>query len=330
MTSRVLITGASGQDGLILGRVLSNRGYSVTGIGSFESRLRQLNAINPGVNWLYSDKEGNLPLSQIGKPPSVVVHLAATSSVAFSWEHPHVSLEHNLRSQLQVSEYCLANDASLIFSASSEIYPRDTAVVNELTQYSPSSPYGIAKAAGAQTLKLLRRAGKVRGSVLSMFNHESPLRQVGFLTRSLADQICEIGAGTRGDLRVGKLDVSKDFSWAPDFVRVLADPLLWKANSDFVLASGKATTVRELAESGMACVGSHCELLEEANYSRKDDVHPTGDAGEAEKVLGFQRTVAPLDILPRMVAMLSQVAELGEPNRTAKLVELLARDVEEI
>ena len=330
MNRNVIVVGASGQDGLILSEVLSQRGYDVVGVASHRHSDGRLAESFPAVRWLYSDRSGNLPDEQFPPKAEVVIHLAGQSSVAKSWEEPSKSVLGNVVQSFQLFDYCAKTRTPVVFAGSSEMFPRGSYSVDETTMLDPSSPYGVGKAAALQYLRIMRLQGNLQSSSLIMFNHESPLRAPGFVSSLVTSQICGIVQGINDEVRVGSLASKKDFNWAPDFVRVMANEQLWEIGDDFVLASGEATSIEELAINALKEHKIDPNKIQEIqDYLRPFDFHPTGDATKARDLLGFTSTIPSGEIVARMVRMHLDFPDLTDEERRVQLVRRLAQEVME-
>ena len=323
--------GAGGQDGLILTQTLTNRGFEVVGVTSRSRTSMEIPKSFPEIKWTSTQSSGDLPVRQLPRNAEVLINLAGHSSVAVSWEEPSRSMVSDVNVALQAADYCSKTGTPMVFAASSEMFSRGHYTVSEQSSLEPSSPYGVSKAAILQYLRIMRLRGSLQFSALIMFNHESPLRPTGFVTSLMADQICNILSGQQTEVMVGSLKSRKDFSWAPDFVRVMANPKLWSSGKDFVLASGKTTSVEELAATALVNHGlDPSSIFEAPSFSRPFDVHPSGDSSKAKKLLGFKQTVSSRELVSKMVEMQIEVSDLPKHQRKRRLVDELASQVGEL
>ena len=324
----MLITGASGQDGLILATVLARRGHAVYATASHRWTISDLTFLVPSVSWAISTEDGFVDYEEFAPDAEVVIDLAAHSSVAKSWIEPLRVIKNNLDLQIRALEFAASCKAKIVLSGSSEMYARGEGPVDEESELRPASPYGISKASGVETLRLLRGRGDLFGTALTMFNHESPLRNPSFVTGKIAEQLRQVYEGQRRSIQLGSITTKKDFSWAPDFVRVLASPLTWDSNQDYVLASGELTSIETLAKTGLEHLGLDCEILEEPNFAWSAEKHPFGVPAKAARQLDFVSRTAPSGIIPKMVEMLANTRKLPPIFALRSLIGSLADEVE--
>ena len=322
----IVVTGASGQDGLILTKALCLRGEHVVAIGSEESKHNHMEEIVPAAHWIYSDSTYRLPLGEIKSKPTQIFHFAGASSVQNSWQTPSQTIIRNVSIDSQVIEFAIKSGANLLLSGSSEMFPKQSGVVSERDPLKPSSPYGVSKATAFELAGLLRDEGNLQVTNLIMFNHESPLRKPHFLTKKLSTQILEVAAGNRSKISVYNKSSAKDFSWAADFIRAMLSKKIADSNEDFVLASGQSTSVSELAQAGLDLLGLDAPILEENDSPSFAAPNPVGDSSKAEKVLGFTRTNGGREMMRKMIALEMRASELNSLETQKLVVEQMAEE----
>lgn len=321
-----LVIGASGQDGLILSRALALRGERVVAIGSNRSRERGVESILPEIEWLFSSPTGELPLGRIKGKPDQIFHFAGDSSVWNSWAKPFASMPKNLELSVGAMDFAIESEAHLVLAGSSEMYSRRQLVVSESTPLFPSSPYGVSKAAAFEMSRLLREKGVLKSSNLVMFNHESPLRNSEFLTKKLVRQLIDLSAGKRNELTLRNKAATKDFSWAPDFVRVMTGVNLLDLNEDFVLASSESSSVEQLALAGLDIMGLEAEILQTESSAELPQINPTGDPSKAEMRLGFKKTNGGKQLMQKLIDLELRAIGLSEMDSTKLFVSALAEE----
>ena len=204
---------------------------------------------------------------------------------------------------MKIIRFAVKNESKLILASSSEMYPRQVSVVSESDPIKASSPYGVSKATAFELAQLLRNEGRLLVSNLIMFNHESPLRKKQFLTKKLTDQLLQVADGVRTNISVWDKSASKDFSWAADFIRPMVSKTMMDLNDDFVLASGKSTTVEELALAGLRLIGLSVPVLEERDAAITAAPNPTGNPSKAEKLLGFRKTQDGAEVMRKLIEL---------------------------
>jgi GDPmannose 4,6-dehydratase len=302
---RGLITGASGQDGQLLSNLLG------TELPSSEIKLvtRSENRISiKGESWTSLDL---LNLGEVSRvienfQPQVIWHLSGASSVADSWRLPGDTIAANSVSTSNLLEAvrAFAPNCRVILAGSSEIFPRGRYGANENSIVRPSSPYGVSKATNLELGRLYREVHGMNISTAIMFNHESNQRPGAFLSKSIAFQAAEIAIGKRDYILLNDITVKKDWGWAQDFVIALLRMGLLESAADFVLATGKLSSVAEMAHAALNSIGAPNSALRlrELPVQRPNDAeHPWGDIAKARELLDWQPIMTPQEFMPLMV-----------------------------
>lgn len=302
MFESVLITGASGQDGRILSSLLpDSRQILLTNDSRVLGGLEAHEVVEMDVT--ATDQLAHLIAKE---KPSALFHFAAKSSVAESWEKPDLSLRVNTLGTLNILEAVrrFSPQTRVILAGSSEIFARRDFTADESSAVEPSSPYGIAKATNLELGKLYRSVHGLFVSTAIMFNHESTLRPSIFVSKEIANQAARVALGLQDKVRLQDLRASKDWGWAPEFVEAM---ILMAKNSfaaDYILATGRRTSVGELAEFALRSVGLSADSIdtEHRSVSRPNDkVHPIGSFQKAQTDLGWSPKVLPGEFMGQMV-----------------------------
>jgi len=269
MSKSALITGITGQDGSYLAEHLLAHGYTVHGLvrrtSMFNrSRIDQLRAGGTiPANRLklhYGDLNDLTSFRRMLRAilPTEVYHLAGQSHVGLSFEIPEVTCQENGMATLGLLEAMRDLDYPVKFyhAASSELFGSPaTAPQTEATPFSPVNPYGCAKAFAAQLCRVYRSAYSVFACSGIAYNHESPRRGENFVTRKISLGAARIKAGRQAELALGNLDSKRDWGWAPEYVQAMHLMLQQRLAADFILATGKACSVREFATAAFAELG---------------------------------------------------------------------------
>ena len=326
----ILITGANGQDGQILTHLLSKRGEQVVAVVSPTSQVTEHFMNLPGVNVVRANRFDFLNLDELPERDfSVFVHLAGSSSVADSLINPLRTMRINNSLAMEAVEFAVRRQIPFVFASSSEVFSRESGYADEHTEHNPFTPYGFSKSKIAELIDFYRKRELLQASILTMFNHESPLRPEKYLTKTIARQVISILRGEANSMNLMSLGASKDFSWAPDFVALLAHPKLWLSNKDFVLGSGKATSALSLATAAL----SRCKVdvqLNETGENRDRDVHPVADSKLANDSFNWSVTFSAESFMERYIDFELSALEIEVSARPDFFAALLARDAAEV
>jgi GDPmannose 4,6-dehydratase len=259
-----LITGITGQDGAYLAKLLLEKGYKVFGLIARRStcttwRLEFLN-IRERVELIEGDLTDLSSLIRaIGKSkPNEVYNLAAQSFVATSWEQPILTAQATGVGVLNVLEAIRHIDPAIKFyqASTSELFGLiQEPMQSEKTPFYPRSPYGVAKLFGYWTTVNYRESFKIFACNGILFNHESPLRGIEFVTRKVTDAVARIKLGKQKELRLGNIDAKRDWGFAGDYVEAMWLMLQQPEPDDFVVATGRTTTVRDMCKIAFDYVG---------------------------------------------------------------------------
>jgi GDPmannose 4,6-dehydratase len=310
-----LITGAFGQDGILLAELLVQEGYQVWGLVSGDGpRADLLRRRAPGIILLRGDlRDGETIVGAMREArPDEVYNLAALSSVARSWSQARDVMEVNALAVVDLLEAVRAQGAvdsreiRFYQASSSEMF--GTPVVSpqtEETAFHPRSPYGVAKsAAHLLTLNYRESYGMFACSGI-LYNHESPLREPHFVTRKISKGVAAIAQGKADRLELGTLDVARDWGWAADYVRAMWLMLQHDEPGDYIVSSGQSHTLREFLSVAFSFVGiddwEPYVVTDPALVRPAEVMGLVGDATKARKVLGWQPTVPFEEIVERMV-----------------------------
>jgi GDPmannose 4,6-dehydratase len=294
------ITGITGQDGAYLAQFLLKKGYQVHGLIARRStdtlwRLRELNILD-SVNLLDGDLVDVSSLMrglEISKADEVY-NLAAQSFVGASWNQPLLTA--------QVTGIGVANLLEAIRNVNPEarFYQASTSEMfgliqaeyqSETTPFYPRSPYGVAKLYGHWLTVNYRESFNLHASSGILFNHESPLRGIEFVTRKVTDSVARIKLGKQNELRLGNIDSKRDWGFAGDYVEAMWLMLQQETPDDYVIATGKTTTVRDMVKIAFDNVELSYEdyLVIDPAFFRPAEVDVLlGDPTKAKNKLGWQ------------------------------------------
>ena len=295
-----LITGITGQDGAYLAKLLLNKGYSVFGVHARRStdtswRLRYLEIENQ-VTLIPADLTD---LSSLVRCMEIshaqeVYNLGAQSFVGSSWDQPILTSHVTGTGVVNMLEAVrMVNKHARFYQAStSEMYgliqePMQT----ESTPFYPRSPYGVAKLFGHWMTVNYRESFGLHASSGILFNHESPLRGIEFVTRKVTDAVARIKSGQQKELRLGNIDAKRDWGFAGDYVQAMWMMLQQDKAEDYVIATGVTTSVRDMCRIAFSHVGLNYEdhvVIDPKLYRPAEVDVLLGDSSKAQKKLGWR------------------------------------------
>lgn len=315
MARKALITGISGQDGAYLAAFLLSRGYEVAGIIRRSShsqysdhRLRWL-GIADEVRLIDGDLIDLASLIRIlgTEKPDEIYNLAAQSFVHSSWQQPLLTAQVTAVGVNNVLEAIrlVCPGARFYQASSSEMYGLvQHAVQSEKTPFYPRSPYAVSKLFGHWTTVNYRESFGIHASSGILFNHESPLRGLEFVTRKVSHGVARIVLGQTKELRLGNIEAKRDWGHARDYVEAMWLMLQQETPDDYVIATGRTTTVNEMCRIAFAHVGLKLEdhlVIDPALFRPAEVDILIGDPAKARTVLGWEARTSLEDMMVEMV-----------------------------
>lgn len=259
-----LVTGATGQDGGYLVERLLDEGHEVHVLVHEPGEAREQEAKLAGRGALHVGDLGDgtgLAEAIAAAAPDEVYNLAGISSVAFSWDHPELTIQITgvgpVRLMTRLREWAAAHDRAPRFvqASSAEMFGSpEASPQDESTPLRPVSPYGAAKVLAHTTAGVYRAQGLFAATAI-LYNHESPRRPIQFVTRKVTDAVARIARGGTEPLVLGSLDVRRDWGWAPDYVDALVRIARAPQPNDYVVATGEAHSLAEFVAAAFAHVG---------------------------------------------------------------------------
>ncbi len=325
MAKTALITGITGQDGAYLAKFLVDKGYEVVGLARRSSTAESTTL---RLDWLgITDKvtliDGDLlDLSSIVRvvkdiKPDEVYNLAAQSFVKTSWDQPILTGQVTGLGAVNVLEALRleASDARFYQASTSEMFGKIMEPEqSETTPFYPRSPYAAAKLYAHWMTTNYRESFSMYACSGILFNHESPLRGVEFVTRKVTDGVARVKHGLQNEIRLGNIDARRDWGHARDYVQAMWLMLQQDAPDDFVIATGRTTTVREMCEIAFSHVGlsAHDHVVIDPKYFRPAEVDVLlGNPAKAKTRLGWVAETSLDDMIKEMVdADMERIARL--------------------
>jgi GDPmannose 4,6-dehydratase len=298
VAKRALITGITGQDGSYLAELLLSEGYEVIGLMRRSStvNIERISHIQEQLTLVSGDLMDEVSLINVLRDhrPVEVYNLAAQSFVQASWTQPVLTGEATALGVTRILDAIRIVDPEIRFyqASSSEMFGKvRTVPQDEFTPFYPRSPYGVAKVYGHWITVNYRESYNLHASSGILFNHESPRRGIEFVTRKVTHGAARIKAGLDTELRLGNLDAQRDWGYAQDYVRAMWLMLQQEAPDDFVIATGKTHSVRELCETAFQCVDlDYRDFVNfDQAFMRPAEVDLlVGDASKAKRTLGWK------------------------------------------
>ena len=306
-----LITGITGQDGSYLAEFLLAKGYKVVGMVRRTSVFHhhRIEHLLDQVVLEQADLLDQTSLHSIirNHRPSEIYNLAAQSFIPASFEAPVLTGETTALGVTRMLEAVREVDPSIRFyqASSSEMFGKVREVPQtEQTPFHPRSPYGVAKVYGHWITVNYREAYDLFACSGILFNHESPRRGMEFVTRKISYNVARIKQGLQQELALGNLDTSRDWGYAPDYVRAMWLMLQQDEPDDYVVATGETHLIREFAKAAFDVVDLnwHNHVVQDERFMREADVDLlVGDAAKAGRKLGWEPSLDFAGLVTTMV-----------------------------
>lgn len=294
-----LIFGVSGQDGAYLAQLLLGKGYTVHGtsrdreMSSF-ANLRRLGIFGRVALHSAVLTDFRSVVEVIARVrPAEIYNLASQASVGLSFEQPVETLNSTINSTINILEAIrfLNLDARFYNASSSECFGNTSDPADESTPFHPRSPYGVGKAAAYWAVANYREAYGLFACSGILFNHESPLRPVRYVTQKIVRGAADIAEGKTDSLELGTLSIARDWGWAPEYVDAMARMLAHDQPEDFVIATGEAHRLEDFVEQTFSYFGLDWRRHVHGNAAllRPSDIaFSVGNPAKAERLLGWR------------------------------------------
>jgi len=316
MSKTALVTGILGQDGPYLAKLLLEKGYKVYGLMSRYSNPHFDNTdylgITEKVDFIEGDLTDESSLMSIikGIRPDEVYNLAAQSFVGSSWEQARLTTEVNSLGVLSIlNSIKFFSPATRFYQAStSEMFGSnvtDGDYQDENTPFHPRSPYGVSKVYAYWMTVNYRESFNLYTTNGILFNHESPLRGIQFVTRKVTDGVARIKLGLSKELLLGNLEAKRDWGFAGDYVEAMYLMLQQEEPDDFVVGTGNTHSVREMVELAFSYAGienweEHVRI--DPRFKRPAEVtHLKSRPTKVKEKLGWEPKVSFPELIKMMV-----------------------------
>jgi len=311
VAERALITGITGQDGSYLAELLLSKGYDVIGMVRRSSTVNfeRIAHIQDQVRFAPGDllDEGSMIEILRTCRPTEIYNLAAQSFVQTSFGQPVLTGETTALGVTRLLDAVRLVDPEIRFyqASSSEMFGKVQEVPQtEETPFHPRSPYGVAKVYGHWITVNYRESYGLHATSGILFNHESPRRGMEFVTRKISYNVARIKQGLQQELALGNLDTSRDWGYAPDYVRAMWLMLQQDEPDDYVVATGETHLIREFAKAAFDVVDLnwHNHVVQDERFMREADVDLlVGDAAKAGRKLGWEPSLDFAGLVTTMV-----------------------------
>jgi len=315
MSKKAFLTGITGQDGAYLSKLLLEKGYEVYGLVRRSStsevndtRLRWLGIVGE-VRLIDGDLTDLSSLIRIMRDvqPQEIYNLAAQSFVKSSWQQPLLTANVTALGcvhALEAMRFACPN-ARFYQASSSEMFGMiREPTQSETTPFYPRSPYAAAKVYAHWMTVNYRESFGIHASSGILFNHESPLRGIEFVTRKVTDGVARIKLGKAGKLHLGNIDARRDWGHSLDYVRAMWMMLQQDDPDDYVIASGRTMTVRDMCRIAFDYVGLNMDehlVIDPAFYRPAEVEILLGDSSKARAKLGWIPEIGLAELIREMV-----------------------------
>jgi GDPmannose 4,6-dehydratase len=302
MNKTALITGITGQDGAYLSKLLLEKKYKVYGlvrrvVNRQLGNLQYL-GVDKDIHYVDGDMTDECSLINAVKTirPDEVYNLAAQSFVASSWDYPVTTTNINALGVLRLLNAIKNHSPETKFyqASTSEMFGNNSTNGMQTTEtaFKPCSPYAIAKLYAHWTTVNFRESYGMFACCGILFNHETPLRGLEFVTRKITDAVARIKLGLSDSISLGNLDATRDWGFGGDYVKAMYMMLQQDEPDDYIICTGHNHSVRDFLSAAFGCV----DIRDWEQYVKvdprflrpKDLVHLHGDNSKAVSKLGWE------------------------------------------
>lgn len=312
---KALICGISGQDGAYLAQFLLKKGYQVWGT-SRDAQVTNFSNLNTlgirnQVNLLsMAQSDFRSVLNALTKSnPDEVYFLSGQSSVGLSFDQPAESIDSTVYGALNLLEAIrfLDKKIKLYNASSSECFGEVSlaAPSDEFSPFRPRSPYGVAKSSAHWLVTNYRESYNLFCCNGILFNHESPLRPERFVTRKIVSAACRIRAGSKERLQLGRLEIARDWGWAPDFVDAMWRMLQADLPDDYVVATGKTHTLEDFVNQVFLTLGLRWQDyvdIDQSLFRPSDILNSAGNASKVHESLGWKSETGFPQLIEKLIS----------------------------
>ncbi|MBO5900376.1 MAG: GDP-mannose 4,6-dehydratase [Lentisphaeria bacterium] len=313
MQKKALITGISGQDGAYLAQHLLSLGYQVYGLLARRStpttwRLEYLNVLDK-VTLIDGDLTdmASIVRALLECKPDEIYNLGAQSFVATSWAQPILTANATGMGALNILEAVrqVCPEAKFYQASTSELFGKaQETIQSETTPFYPRSPYGVSKLFAHWSTINYRESFGIFGCCGILFNHESPLRGIEFVTRKVTDAVARIKLGKQKELRLGNIDAMRDWGFSGYYVKAMHLMLQQDKPDDYEIATGRTASVRDMCRLAFEYVGLDYQdyvVIDPKFYRQAEVDRLLGNPAKAKRVLNWQAETTLEELVTMMV-----------------------------
>lgn len=311
--SNIVITGITGQDGGYLAKLLIDNGHNVIGItrpnlnSLYDFNLKSL-GVRDKVRLTEIDLLHDFNFGELLEQYQVdaVYHLAAQSSVGYSFQHPHRTIKDNFNLTVNLLEQVRLSGRNIKFynSVSSEIYGNQHQLpITESTQLAPLSPYALSKAFSYQTGQYYRKAYNMFVCNGILFNHESELRRGNFFINKIITESILIKKGLQDKITVGNLNIKRDFGYAPDYVYAMLLMMMQKTSDDYIVCSGNSLLLSDILEYVLFKLHIPSSVITiDSNLIRQDEIYEIYGDNDKIRSIGWSNSQDFFQVLDKIIS----------------------------
>lgn len=308
---KAIVTGVGGQDGYYMAAALLARGFAVLGLTTAPARAEELAAAAPAFRSLQFDYTAPQAIDAVIERyrPDLIFNFAAKATGEGMFDAPYELVRLNGGFVIDILEALRksARREEIVFcqASSSEMYGKVAQTPQtEQTAFWPRSPYGAAKLYAHNMLGIYRSVYAVRCCSAILYNHESVRRSARFVTKKIAQAAALIKLGRQQTLTLGNLEARRDWGYAPEYVEAMFRMATAATADDFIVATGRLTTVRELCQIAFARVGLDYTRFVQSSPGEVrvvDSASLLGDPAKIERTLGWRASTTVPQIMNEMV-----------------------------
>ncbi len=306
-----IITGISGQDGSYLAELLIKKRYKVYGIFNPQKKnnLNNLKNISNKISFKKIDINDFSKIKNLIKniKPNEIYHLAAQSFINYKFEdeffklNPNINGTHYILSAIKE----FSPKTKFYFAASSELFGNaKNSPQNEETKFNPRSAYGVSKIAGYYLTKNYREAYNLFACSGILFNHESPKRNINFISRKITSGVAKIQKNKLKKITLGNINAQRDWGHAEDYVYAMWKMLQLRKPQDFVIGTGKTHTVKEFLKFAFKHVNKDYRnyiKIDKKFFRPNDNIILKADYKKAKKILKWKPKISFRSLVNEMV-----------------------------